>query len=270
MATLGMLVDVTKCIGCRSCMVACKQWNKLPMDKTTFEGSYQNLPDRTFTTWRLVEFQEVKEASGQNNWQMNWHMLSHACMHCNDAPCVKACPVPGAMEQSTTGYVTVDQEKCIGCKYCMVACPFNIPKFNEVSQTVAKCTFCPARVDNGLTTACSKACPTGCITFGKRDELVAAAKARVTLMKERYPSVQTYGIDAYGGKGTNVIYVLKEKPEFYGLPKEPSTDAVMVWKDVVKPLTGLGLGATLIGLVAHAALRGRDDYREEEGGKEDE
>ncbi len=259
MPKLAMFVDVTKCVGCRACTVACKQWNKLPMDKTHFTGSYQNLPDLTPTTYRLVTFKE--EPFGGS---VSWHLLSHSCFHCSDAPCVKACPVPGAMTQSDDkGYVVVDRKKCIGCKYCVTACPWGIPKYESSSETVGKCTFCAERVENNLTTACAKSCPTGAIGFGDRDGLLAAAKKRVEASKKIFPKAQLYGPGAYGGKGTNVFYLLKEEPSFYGLPPEPVASAALgLWKDVLRPLTGWGIGATVIGALIHYLAKGPADYEE--------
>ena len=162
-ARKGFLVDTARCIGCRSCQVACKQWNKLDADKTVNQGTFENPRDLTPALFNRIRFME-NETSGKLTWQF----ISERCMHCGDAGCMKVCPSPGALYRTKEGIVAYNKEKCISCKYCVSACPFNIPRYDS-SDKVSKCHFCVDRVAGGMAPACSKACPTEALKFGNRN-----------------------------------------------------------------------------------------------------
>ncbi len=161
MAEFIKLIDVTKCTGCRGCQVACKQWNGLPAEKTMYTGSLQNPKDLSYNTWTLIRFDEVEKKG-----KMNWLMRHDACMHCDWPACAKACPSPGALTKTDEGAVVHDPKYCIGCKACIAACPFDIPRYSEEQQKIAKCTLCYDRITDGKQPACVTSCPTGCLTFG--------------------------------------------------------------------------------------------------------
>jgi len=170
----GVLYDATKCIGCRACQVACKQWNELPAEKTTNSGTYENPPRMSAYTFTKINFTEV-EYNGEFKWVFN----KQQCMHCQEPGCAEACIV-GALVKTEEGPVTYDDGKCIGCRYCMVACPFGIPTFewDKPLPWIRKCTFCADRQAAGLKPACVTTCPTGALKFGERDELIVEAQRR--------------------------------------------------------------------------------------------
>ncbi len=203
------LIDVSKCIACRACQIACKQWNELPAEHTTQRGTYENPPELSGSTWIKVEF---RERPGE------WLFRAHTCMHCTDASCEKVCPTGAISHQGET--VVIDQKWCIGCGYCVQACPFGVPHKDEEEGTARKCRFCSDRVTNGLEPACAKTCPTGTIQFGERADLLAAARMRVqTLNADGSPNATLYGEDEMGGLHT--IYVLTDRPSVFGLPEAP-------------------------------------------------
>ena len=123
MAKYGLLIDESICTGCRGCQVACKQWNDLPAVETKNTGSYTNPPSLNADTWLIIDFKEV-EVDGE----LKWSFLNRRCMHCEHPACVSACPV-GALKKHDDGPVLWNEDKCIGCRYCMVACPFDVPTF---------------------------------------------------------------------------------------------------------------------------------------------
>jgi len=225
MAKLGILIDTSKCTACRGCQVACKQWNEMPAEKTRFFASdgYQNPADLSGKTLTLVTFKE--QTAGGN---VQWLFRKHQCMHCTEASCVKVCPVK-ALSKHPDGYTVRDEAKCIGCGMCVMNCPFKVPKLNE-KHKAQSCRFCANRVQNGLTPACSKACPTGAITFGHRDELLAKAKERIKVIGGK---ANVYGETQAGGLG--VLYVLLDDPSVYGLPKTPKVAQAGYWNAWIGP-----------------------------------
>ncbi len=247
MANSICLIDTSKCIGCRGCQVACKQWNQLPAEDTTFEGTYENPPRFSHNTWLRVTFREYEE-----NGKVDWLMAKLGCMHCTDAACMQACPA-GAIYRTAAGTVNIDQVKCIGCNYCVVACPFNVIGFDRLSNKARKCTFCIDRLENGLKPACATTCPTGSIIFGDRRELILKATARVDQLKASGKvNADIYGIDEVDG--TAMLYVLADAPEKYGLPAEPQVPVqTRIWNAIFKPLRVLVVVAVAFGLWGNRA-----------------
>jgi formate dehydrogenase iron-sulfur subunit len=239
-------VDVTTCIGCKACEVACVEWNDLPFRETTFDNTYQTMPTTEWNFWNLIKFNEHQPENGN----MMWLMRKDQCMHCADPGCLRACPADGAIVQYTNGIVDFQQENCIGCQYCVSGCPFNIPKFNTTTKKVYKCTLCSDRVGQGLEPACIKACPTGCLHFGTKQEMVQLASARATQLRDvsGFANAGVYDPQSIGG--THVIYVLHDitKPELYGgLPANPQIPiSYTIWKWLAKPI---GLAIALLGLL---------------------
>ncbi len=164
----GILLDTTRCIGCGACALACKERNRLP--RTTDDVLTDTLSDKTFS---------VVNRQGPR-------FVRKMCMHCNVPTCASACPV-GAFQKTATGPVVYDENKCMGCRYCMLACPFNIPKYEwgKTLPRVRKCDMCADRLALGLATACAAACPTGATKFGTRAELLAEARARMAAEPNR-------------------------------------------------------------------------------------
>lgn len=256
----AMLIDTSKCTACRGCQVACKQWNQLPAEKTECTGTYENPPALAPSTWTRVTFNEV----GDSN-DLQWLFAKIQCMHCTDATCVKVCPT-GAAQKTDEGSVIIDQEKCTGCQFCVQNCPFEVPAYDEETNTVKKCRGCFDRVSNGMEPACAKTCPTGAIQFGERDELISAAKDRVSALEDNgFKNASLYGEEQLGGMG--VMYVLTEKPDVYGLPDDPKVPpSAILWQDILKPVGAIAGGATVAALVVSFLANLGYKPHEEKGG----
>ncbi|BDQ02727.1 4Fe-4S dicluster domain-containing protein [Ignavibacterium sp.] len=183
----AILFDATLCAGCGECYNACKEANHLP--ETTDDFLKDHLSANTYTV--VEEYGDV--------------YTRKMCMHCVDPTCVSVCPV-GAMEKTELGPVIYDGDKCLGCRYCMQACPHHIPRYewNKVNPTVKKCIMCYDRVKNGQQTACAEACPTGATLFGDRDELIKIAKERLESDPDTYYQ-KIYGLEEAGGTDVLII-----------------------------------------------------------------
>jgi len=206
----AMLIDTTRCIGCRSCQVACKSWNCLPGVPAVFsEGS--NPRYLSSNTYTRVIFREVVRPEGG----MGWYFVKRQCMHCNDPACESVCPV-GALRKNEDGPVTYDDSKCIGCRYCLMACPFQIPKYQWESAVplVRKCTFCADRLAIGLSPACAATCPTQALLFGERSDLLTDARQRIEARPDKYVR-HFYGETTVGG--TSMLYLTTVPFEQLGL-----------------------------------------------------
>jgi formate dehydrogenase iron-sulfur subunit len=243
------LIDTTTCIGCKACEVACVEWNGYEFRETTFDNTYQTMPETAWNFWNLIKFNEVETDGG-----LQWLMRKDQCMHCEEPGCLIACPADGAIVQYTNGIVDFNQANCIGCQYCVTGCPFNIPKFNEATKKVYKCTLCSDRVGVGLEPACIKSCPTGCLHFGSKEDMKFEAGKRVAQLRANgHADADVY--DPSGVKGTHVIYVLGDAkhPENYGgLPADPRVPVfVKLWKGPLKWLGGIGMVAGVFGVFMH-------------------
>ena len=256
------LVDTTTCIGCKACEVACLEWNGYDFRETTFDNTYQTMPETAWNFWNLIKFNEVETDNG-----MQWLMRKDQCMHCEEPGCLIACPADGAIVQYTNGIVDFNQANCIGCQYCVTGCPFNIPKFNPATKKVYKCTLCSDRVGAGLEPACIKSCPTGCLHFGSKEDMLVLANKRVTQL-QRETSYKNAGVyNPSGVDGTHVIYVLhnKDNPEQYDLPADPHVPFfVKVWKGPLKWLGGLGMIAGVFGVFMHYVRYGPKEVDKQE------
>ena len=219
----GMLVDTTLCVGCRHCEWACKRQNKLPSDPlSTFSDTkvFEKMRRPDATSYTVVNRFENPENPD------NAVFVKVQCMHCDHAACASACLV-GALQKTKQGPVVYDGWKCMGCRYCMVACPFQIPAyeyFNPLTPVVRKCTFCFERVSQrGDFPACCKICPEEVMTFGKRSDLLKAARVRMEKNPDRYvPKI--YGENEVGGTGWLYLAgVPFEKLGFLKLGETPVT-----------------------------------------------
>jgi formate dehydrogenase iron-sulfur subunit len=243
----GLMITPDLCIGCRGCQSACKQWNKLPGDKTVNRGDYENPPGLTANLYNQIHFIEKPREIG-----IQWLFVRRACMHCGEAGCVDICPAPGALFRTREGAIAFNKDRCIGCRLCVAGCPFDVPRYDE-NDKVAKCTLCADRISNGLSTACSKVCPTGAITFGSRDNLISAAK--------------NADYSVYGEKdlqGLGVMFALKDNPEEYELPKPAYSTSIALWDNLIRPLSVIGLGAVAAGALLHYLTIGPKDVSPDE------
>jgi formate dehydrogenase iron-sulfur subunit len=249
MPVVSKYIDTSTCIGCKACEVACQEWNDLPNLRTQQTGTYQTWPTLAADFWNLIKFREQTLSDGG----FAWLMRKDQCMHCADPGCLKACPAPGAIVQYENGIVDVNPEQCIGCGMCETGCPFDVPRFSQSTGKMAKCTLCVDRVDVGLEPACVKACPTGCLHFGTKNDMVALADARVEQLKAGgFAQAAVY--DPPGVGGTTVVTVLAhgDHLDWYGLPRDPHVPtSVKFWKNVLRPVGMVAMAAAIFGSIAH-------------------
>ncbi len=204
----AMLYDATKCIGCKSCSVACKRVNNLPPE-TEYDGIHDMAMDLSARTKTIIKLYKSEDGK--------FSFVKRQCMHCVHPACVSACPVSAMTKDKKTGIVFWNSSRCIGCRYCMVACPFEVPKFewDKAIPHIVKCDMCKdTYLKEKGTTACADVCPTGAIIFGKRYELLYEAKKRIREHPEKYyPKV--YGERDAGG--TSVFYLIPKGISFKDL-----------------------------------------------------
>ena len=223
----AILFDSTKCIGCEACTAACKEKNQLPAEID---------PKLTAYTWTVVE-------------QRNKVFVRRMCMHCESPTCVSVCPV-GAFQKQPNGPVVYDSSRCIGCRYCIMACPFDVPKYqwDRTVPIVQKCTMCPDRIQAGQATACASVCPTGATAFGDRDKLIQEARARLQAAPKSYvPKV--YGVEEAGG--TSVLMLSSVPFPALGFrPDLPQAPLPMLTWNVLSMIPDLAVvwGAFLYGI----------------------
>ncbi|MDP2951919.1 MAG: 4Fe-4S dicluster domain-containing protein [Chloroflexota bacterium] len=259
----GMLVDVTRCIACRGCQVACKQWNDKPGETTSSSETGTNPPVLSAKTWTLIDIKpEVRE-----NGTMKWSFAKLQCMHCNSPACVSACPV-AALTKDDNGPVVYREERCIGCRYCMIACPFGIPKFewDKAIPTIQKCSFCFDRIDQGIEPACAKTCPTEAMVFGEREDLVEQAKARIYGQPGKYVA-HIYGEKEVGG--TSWLYISDVPFEKLGFPLLGDTAYPdLTWEALNKIPWEVLAVAVITGGVWYIRRRQENEKAKELAGKE--
>ena len=210
----GVLVDTTECIGCRKCEWACAKANELsdqPLDAFEDTSVYDQPRRMTAGAYTVVNRYADKDKPEQPTF------VKAQCMHCLRPACVSACLV-GALRRQDNGAVTYDSWKCMGCRYCMVACPFQVPAYEydkALSPMVSKCSFCFDRVQNeGKTPACVDICPPMCLTFAKRNELLGLARDKIATNPGRYVD-HIYGEHELGG--TSWLYLASRPVTELGL-----------------------------------------------------
>jgi len=256
--TVAKLIDTSKCIGCKACQVACMEWNDLRDQVGSNFGSYQNPADLSDQSWTLMRFAEYENPKGD----LEWLIRKDGCMHCADPGCLKACPAPGAIVQYANGIVDFQEENCIGCGYCVTGCPFDIPRISKRDHKAYKCTLCSDRVAVGLEPACIKACPTGALVFGTKEDMREHAAERVADLKSRgFDKAGLY--DPPGVGGTSVMYVLHhaDQPELYsGLAPDPHISLlVRAWKGRTKPVALAVMAITALAGFLHFVRVGRNE-----------
>lgn len=214
---LGMLYDATRCVGCKACMSACKRVNgdygSLSYERAKFDsdGLWDAPSDLSGSTRTLIKLFKESES--------RWSYVKYSCMHCQKPSCVSVCPVSAMTRDKINGVVDYNKDSCIGCRYCQVACAFNIPKFqwDKSIPQIVKCDLCVKTNlrEKGIS-ACAEVCPVGAIQFGKRKDLLAEAKNRLQENPGKYLA-HIYGEHEAGG--TNHLYLAAMPFNKLGLPE---------------------------------------------------
>ena len=257
----GVLVDITRCIGCRSCQVACKSWNDLPADKSEFSNSWDNPEKLSANTWTKVNYYLIEE-EGQ---KLKWRFVKRQCMHCLEPACKSACFTHSFVKTKEGAVIykptELNKDYCVGCRYCMIACPFGVPSFqwDKAFPYVLKCRFCYDRMKEDMEPACVSACLTGALKYGDRDELLAEAWERINTLPGYVKHV--YGEKEYGG--TSWLYIsdvpfdkIGFRTEAFGKPVTTRSIPSLTW-DVLKwtPALFFGWGAVLTIMRAYTKRR---------------
>ncbi len=194
---VGLLYDGTKCVGCRACVAACREANHLSPQPRVIDGVPYDAPDDLDAhTKTIIKLYREKASQAYVKTQ---------CMHCVDPACVSVCMF-SALHKTADGIVAYDPDKCIGCRYCQVACPFDVPKFEWASATpkIVKCELCRDRIAAGQQPACTAVCPRQAVIYGKRADLLREARRRIDEQPARYVP-EVYGEHEAGG--TQVLYL---------------------------------------------------------------
>jgi formate dehydrogenase iron-sulfur subunit len=259
----AVLVDSRRCIGCKGCQVACKAWNNLPAEKTEIskDGEYTNPTNFSPITWKIVHFKEIGDYDDTKpgTGGLTWRMLADNCKHCLEPSCASVCP-SGALWKRSDGPVLYDIDRCIGCGYCEMACPWGIPHFDDAIHSIRKCTMCYDRIDQGLEPSCVATCPTDALKFMTLEE------AQKTAREAEANGLHTYGLHEVGG--TSWIYISDVPFSEFGLPELSSTGHKGFETNLLMGFAGAGLfiGGAIIAAIKLYAERRETLEREEEGG----
>lgn len=263
----GVLVDVARCIGCKGCMVSCKSWNDLPANKGAFSNNWDSPGKTSADTWTSVLNYVIDEGN-----ELKWRFVKRQCMHCNKPACESACFTHSFVKTSEGAVVykptEINKDYCVGCRYCMIACPFGTQGFqwDKPFPYVLKCRFCYERIkEKGMEPACVTCCPSGCLKFGERSELISEAWDRI----HRDPKYvkHVYGEEEYGG--TSWLYIsdvpfdrIGFKTEAFGKPVSRRAIPSLTW-EVLKwtPAIFLGWGTFLaiMRMLTKKQVHGQDE-----------
>jgi Fe-S-cluster-containing dehydrogenase component len=267
---LGLLFDGTLCIGCRACMPACKAANGMPPERTPLEiGDYWDAPlDISGKTLNVIKAYRSGAATHKDQVTDGFAFTKVSCMHCVDPSCVSACPVSAMTKDPTTGIVGYNVDACIGCRYCVAACPFGVPRFTYDTPfpKISKCQLCQHRLGEGKYAACAEACPTGATLYGPVIDLEQEIERRRGLPPgtrttfprgkigggDRYEGVvgsyveHTYGATEIGG--TQVLHLSGVPFPLLGKPRLPDVAPASVseslqhaiYNNLIAPLAFLG------------------------------
>ena len=257
---VGVLCDTTRCIGCRSCEVACSKWNGNFVPDVENDNALEKRRDTSDKQYTVVN--RFKTEKGDV-------FVKRQCMHCWQAACVSMCLV-NAMHKNKEGPVTWDGSKCLGCRFCMVSCPFDIPKAEYYSWNprIMKCTMCYDRLQAGQKPACVQACPTDTLMFGLKRELMEIARHRVYSHPDKYVH-HIYGENEAGGTGW--LYLSAVPFEQLGFRTDLGTTPYPEYTKqflVSVPLILFGVPALLLGL--HELADRKDELKAGEWPKEEE
>jgi Fe-S-cluster-containing dehydrogenase component len=284
-AAVGLLYDSTLCIGCKACVAACKEANPDTHPEFSTPDHLWDTPlDNSGYTFNTIKVYQDGDSSRKDHEENGYAFMKVSCLHCNDPSCVSACPVSAMTKDPVTGIVGYNKDACIGCRYCVAACPFGIPKFqyDKAIPKIGKCQLCRHRMADGHYAACAEVCPTGATLFGPVGKLRAEAKRRLALKPGSTTRYQRGAIDGpdmswegpvaayldhiYGEKevgGTQMLKISAVPMEKLGMPQLPerafaATSETMqhtLYGGLVAPLAVLGA----LTFVAKRNMRGDDE-----------
>ncbi len=284
---LGLLYDATLCVGCKACVAACKEANQNPPEFSTADRLWDTPLDTSGYTFNLIKMYRNGTMATKDAEVNGYSFMKTSCMHCADPSCVSACPVSAMTKDPVTGIVAYDPEACVGCRYCVVACPFGIPKYQYDSPTgkIGKCELCRHRYKDGRYSACAEVCPTGATLYGKSSDLLAEAKRRLALKPgsmTTYPRGKIGGSDpgheapvanylqhVYGEKeygGTQVLKLSAVNFAKVGMPDLPPKSSAATSETLQHSLYGgLVMPVIVLGALSFIAKRNVHDDDEEPG-----
>jgi len=261
----GILVDVTKCIACEKCVEACSLQLEVDPQKALREKATNRDGLSAYRRSNIVKIEEGRFAR-------------KSCMHCLEPSCVSACLV-GGITKAPNGPVVYDPDKCIGCRYCMLACPFQVPRYewDKTSPLMVKCDLCADRVNDGKEPACVEACSEGALIFGERDKLLEEAGRRINETPTRYIN-HIWGEKEFGG--TSVMYVSDVDLNLIGWPETAAVSIPSLTEPLVHttPIIGMSVAAGLVGLnwivkrrnkIAREGNSGEKDLQNQENVKDE-
>ena len=272
----GLLYDATLCIGCKACVSACKQANNNPAEFNTPDHLWDTPVDTTAKTFNVIKMYRDGNMECKDRETDGFSFMKVSCMHCADPSCVSACPVTAMTKNPVNGVVGYDPDRCIGCRYCVAACPFGIPKYQYDSPTgkIGKCELCRHRAKDGHYAACAEVCPTGATLYGKTADLLEEAKRRLALAPNtvsKIPRGQLGGEDhsyeapmgghylphVYGEKeygGTQVLKLSGVNFQKVGMPDLPEDAAAALSETIQHTLySNMLLPIGLLGVMTYAA-----------------
>ncbi|OGB68505.1 MAG: hydrogenase 2 protein HybA [Burkholderiales bacterium RIFOXYC12_FULL_60_6] len=286
---LGLLYDSTLCIGCKACVAACKAANNNPAEFSTEDQLWDTPLDTSGYTFNIIKMYRNGTMETKDAQDNGFAFMKTSCMHCADPSCVSACPVSAMVKDPVTGIVAYDPDICVGCRYCVVACPFGIPKYQYDSPTgqIGKCELCRHRYQDGHYSACAEVCPTGATLYGKTSDLLAEAKRRIALKpgsRTHYPRGKiggpdqsyeapvgnylqhVYGETEYGG--TQVLKLSAVNFQKMGLPDLPPNSSAATSETIQHSLYG-GLVLPVVALGALSFIAKRNVKEEDDDPSQD-
>jgi len=283
---LGLLYDATLCVGCKACLSACKEANGLPPEFSTEDHLWDTPLDTSAYTFNLIKMYRNGTMQTKDAEVNGYAFMQTSCMHCADPSCVSACPVSAMTKDPVTGVVAYNPDACVGCRYCVVACPFGIPKYQYDSPTgkIGKCELCRHRTKNGHYSACAEVCPTGATLYGKSADLLVEAKRRIALKPgsvTRYPRGKIGGPDqsyeapvanylqhVYGEKeygGTQVLKLSAVNFAKVGMPDLPPKSSAATSETIQHTLYGgLIMPLVVLGALSFIAKKNVHDAEDDD------